>query len=670
MVLATAMAARAQAPSAAASSVAASPPPIEDYGRLPAMDLVRLSPRGERYAYVGRLDGKAYIVVATTSNEPLAKVPIGKSKVISLDWAGEDHLIITTTQTVNMGIDFHGRKSELEGAASLDLKAHKLVPIFGGRDNTRVAHTVVGQYGVAQIDGRWYGFFGAYTYNGLGLLRQDQYRRFIADLYRVDLSTGVFRIVGDGDGDGDGQPGVTGWLVGHDGSVIARSYYDDASGDWRVVGAWPRYLTLASGHNQLGGPSIIGFGKTADRVIVNTPVESGSEDMEIPLAGGAAVPVTAEPNGVDELIDPVSQLWIGERHDDDGLTSTLFDPVKQAEMEAVSKALDGYIPHLISYSADFEHLIIESEGGEDSGTYWLFNFADGPGKAVALGMKYPSIGSDMVGPVRMIDYKAADGLALRGVLTLPPGRAAKDLPVVVMPHGGPVSRDYPGFDYWAQAFAARGYAVFQPNFRGSSGYGGALRDAGFGEWGRKMQTDVSDGLAELARQGIVDPKRACIVGWSYGGYAALAGVTVQQHLYRCAVSMAGVADLGGFLSYEDDKAGWDSSALRFWKKFMGVTSHWSNAQVNVISPAQLAAKADAPILLLHGDNDTTVPIDQSQAMKRALEGAGKPVEFVELPGADHWLLEEDARVAMLKASVDFVLKYDPPDPPPAAVAAK
>jgi len=213
-----------------------------------------------------------------------------------------------------------------------------------------------------------------------------------------------------------------------------------------------------------------------------------------------------------------------------------------------------------------------TNGGDDSGTYWLVDIAKH--SAVPLGYQYPTINAEDVGPVRMVDWKAADGLALRGVLTLPPGRAAKNLPLVVLPHGGPEARDYPTFDWWAQAFASRGYAVFQPNFRGSDGYGVAIRNAGFGQWGRKMQTDISDGVAELAKQGIVDPKRACIVGGSYGGYAAEAGVTVQHGLYRCAVSMAGVSDPAGLLDYARDRAGGrlTSESQRYWKAFMGVTT--------------------------------------------------------------------------------------------------
>ena len=145
-----------------------------------------------------------------------------------------------------------------------------------------------------------------------------------------------------------------------------------------------------------------------------------------------------------------------------------------------------------------------------------------------------------VSKVESVKYKAADGLEITGYLTLPNGREAKGLPLIVFPHGGPASRDTLGFDWWAQAMASRGYAVLQVNFRGSDGLGWEFTKAGFGEWGRKMQTDLSDGVRNLTSQGVVDPKRVCIVGGSYGGYAALAGATLQKDVYRCAVSFGGV----------------------------------------------------------------------------------------------------------------------------------
>jgi dipeptidyl aminopeptidase/acylaminoacyl peptidase len=374
-------------------------------------------------------------------------------------------------------------------------------------------------------------------------------------------------------------------------------------------------------------------------------------------------------------------LWIGNIIESDSRETVLFDPHAAAKLRGTERAFPGLFASFISDTADFDRIalaapfesasddfnriVVSTNGPGDSGTYWIVDIASG--SADPIGYPYPDVKPSDVGPIRMVDWKAADGLAMSGVLSLPPGRDPKNLPLVVLPHGGPEARNYPVFDWWAQAFASRGYAVFQPNFRGSSGYGRAFRDAGFGEWGRKMQSDISDGIAELAREGIVDPKRAYIVGGAYGGYAALAGVTVQHGLYRCAVADAGVSDPAGMLDYAREHDG-SLTEMRYWKSFMGVSTPLES-ELNAISPLKLAAHADAPILLTHGKDDTVVPISQSYAMQHALQDAGKPVEMVVMPNEDHWLSREETRTLMLKSAVAFVEKYNPHDPPPAASAA-
>src|SRR5262249_34942237 len=155
----------------------------------------------------------------------------------------------------------------------------------------------------------------------------------------------------------------------------------------------------------------------------------------------------------------------------------------------------------------------------------------------------------------------------------------------------------------------------------------------------------------------VDPKRVCVVGASYGGYAALAGVTLQQGIYRCAVSVAGVADMHKMLTDILASEGADRRALDFWR---GLSSAQSQ-DLDAISPAQHAAKAEAPVLLIHGENDSVVRIDQSRLMERALKAAGKPVEFVVMPGEDHWLSSETTRQIMLEKSLAFVQKHNPAD---------
>jgi dipeptidyl aminopeptidase/acylaminoacyl peptidase len=254
-------------------------------------------------------------------------------------------------------------------------------------------------------------------------------------------------------------------------------------------------------------------------------------------------------------------------------------------------------------------------------------------------------------------YTAADGLAIPGYLTLPTGKPPTQLPLVVLVHGGPAARVTADFEWWPQALASQGYAVLQANFRGSA-LGTKFVVAGFGEWGRKMQTDLSDGVRHLAKEGIVDPARVCIVGASYGGYAALAGVTLDPGVYRCAVSVAGVGDVGRMLEWE--KRNSSERAQRFWDRFMGVDGP-EDPVVQTISPAENAAAANVPVLLIHGKDDTVVPYEQSEAMLRALRRADKNAELVTLKREDHWLSRGETRVQMLQASVAFLHLHNPPD---------
>jgi dipeptidyl aminopeptidase/acylaminoacyl peptidase len=246
-----------------------------------------------------------------------------------------------------------------------------------------------------------------------------------------------------------------------------------------------------------------------------------------------------------------------------------------------------------------------------------------------------------------------------------PGYLARPLgaegatPLVLLPHGGPASLDVGGFDWLAHFLASRGYTVLQPNFRGSGGLGKEWEDAGHGEWGvGVMQHDLTDGVAALVAAGMADPERVCIVGASYGGYAALAGAAFTPELYRCAAAIAGVADLRVMLSFERDRAGFSSPTVAYWRQAMGVDETGSaNERLEAASPSAHVDEVRAPVLLIHGHDDTVVPIAQSQLMQRALEGAGKSVQFVELEGEDHWLSGAKTRLETLQALDVFLAEH-------------
>jgi dipeptidyl aminopeptidase/acylaminoacyl peptidase len=230
----------------------------------------------------------------------------------------------------------------------------------------------------------------------------------------------------------------------------------------------------------------------------------------------------------------------------------------------------------------------------------------------------------------------------------------------VLPHGGPAAQDTERFDWWAQALAVQGYAVLQPNYRGSS-ESEALLEAGFGEWGRKMQTDLSDGVRFLASDGTIDPKRVCIVGASYGGYAALAGVTLQSGIYRCAMSLAGPADLN--VMRRELAAGWggDRLVVRYWDRYWGVGERGGEPTLHAISPTDHAENVSVPVLLMHGRDDSVVGFEQSDLMLRALQKAGRPVQLIELKNEDHWLSKSETRLQMLEALSGFLKANNPPD---------
>jgi dipeptidyl aminopeptidase/acylaminoacyl peptidase len=311
----------------------------------------------------------------------------------------------------------------------------------------------------------------------------------------------------------------------------------------------------------------------------------------------------------------------------------------------------------VSWSDDRRKIVVRVEAPK-AGPFYARIELD-TGSAGVLGPVYGDLKPQDIAEVRAVRYKAADGLEITGYLTLPKGRAAEKLPLIVMPHGGPASRDEPGFDWWAQGLASRGYAVLQPNFRGSDGFGRKFLEAGYGQWGRKMQSDLSDGVRYLSAQGTIDPARVCIVGASYGGYAALAGATLDKGVYRCAVAVAGVADLKQFLVEElKSDNGRETATQRYWSRFMGVENR-RDRDLTAISPAHNVAGSSVPVMLIHGKDDTVVLYAQSQRMHDALRAAGRPVEFVTLKAEDHWLSRSATRLQTLEATVAFIEKHNP-----------
>ncbi len=330
------------------------------------------------------------------------------------------------------------------------------------------------------------------------------------------------------------------------------------------------------------------------------------------------------------------QRVIGYTYAEEKRHTVYFDKEYQALRTSLAKALpNSPAIDFVSTSADGQKILLFAGGDTDPGRYYLF---DKTKKALGeVLVDRPQLNGRTFAPMKPITYKAADGTLIPAYLTMPVGKPAKGLPAIVFPHGGPSARDEWGFDWIAQFFAARGYAVIQPNYRGSAGFGDKwLNDNGFKGW-RTSIGDVNAAARYLASEGIADPNRIAIVGWSYGGYASLQAAATEPNLYKAVAAIAPVTDLAQ-LKRDSGKF----TNKRVVAKFIGEGPHLVEG-----SPVNVASNIRAPVILVHGDLDNNVFVGQSDKMAAQLKKAGVPVEYLRYEGLDHQLASGEVRAQML-----------------------
>ncbi len=322
-----------------------------------------------------------------------------------------------------------------------------------------------------------------------------------------------------------------------------------------------------------------------------------------------------------------------------------FDEDLAEKQAALERVFEGSTVTLVDWSENRERFIVQTTTPAQPPIFFLMDF--GISHAEAIKLAYPELIETPLAERTPITYTARDGTTIPAYMAVPEGEGPH--PFVVLVHGGPAARDTGGFDYFAHFLADRGYGVIQPQYRGSYGFGRPWEAAGWGGWGTGvMQDDVSDAVTFLQEEGLAD--KICIVGGSYGGYSALAGATFTPNLYDCAISINGVSDLPEFLDYANDRFGTDSRVTRYWNLSISGESveGVSDQALNRISPSQHTDNVSIPVLLLHGQDDTVVPVQQSRLVEQGLNAAGADVRFVLLRGGDHSLYEYDTRVQVLR----------------------
>jgi dipeptidyl aminopeptidase/acylaminoacyl peptidase len=645
-----------------ASSSAQTPghPPIEAFAQLPNLSGPKLSPDGTRLLMIQSFEGRPLLVVYTIGAPPGTKpiaVPSPDWIIADARWVKNDRIIMYLTKDKALGFQYENAKRLVSWGRVITLSAageDDVVP-FRHDKNFSVNSGISPVADVDLSDPN--DIFIPYFEVTDNLSPADEasnlkdgrtpFNAYQFDMFRVNARTG------------DAEIFVTGsattreWVMDGEGHAVARVDQSEnplvdhvkafVNGDWHDLGSYD--ATGDRGAGVLGesedGKSLVRTSRARDKTDTLIALNMASA-TETPLFGNPSYDVS------DAIKDEWTGRIIGARFIDDSLQSTYFDPQWMALQRGIEQAFPNLTASVVSSDVARDRVIVGAENPQQPLTYYYLDRTTH--QATALGSTYPSLQKVDLGEMKPYRYTARDGLAIHAYLTLPPGKSAKNLPLVVMPHGGPDLRDAIGFDWWAQFMANRGYAVLQPNFRGSSGYGRRFTDAGLHQWGLKMQDDISDGVKKAIADGIADPKRVCIVGASYGGYAALAGATFTPDLYACAVSVAGVANLPAMLLDERTRNGSQSTAVSFWESRIGDDS----TQLDATSPARHAAQVKCPILLMHGDGDTTVAIAQSETEEAALKAAGKSVRFVRLKGDDHYLRLAATRVQVLKETEAFL----------------
>ncbi len=645
-----------------ATGALAAPPPVEAYGRLPAIGAAALSPDGKRVALsVGfeynpsspdRELTALRIINIDTGEIEYTLAPPERNTLRGVGWADEQrpYYVISASARAadalpsSWPVMIRGPRVEFWRTGVLSLASGNTAIMMDDADYRANSGLVNLQVPIEDDPG----FGRMVAWGGIGRVNAVPQ----LSVYRVNLDTGKAVPMEAG------NVQTRGYLLDEHGAVVARVDINERKDRWRLFyyeGGKDRMIL--EDVSEMGMPLSLHGLLPDGRIAAINPHEDGERDTLLaidPRTGQASPLHNTSGSDVGTIHDPWRHLVVGVRWTADLPKQEFLDEKLQATYDAIQAYFGGGYALLLSWSRDRSRFLVFAEGSEDAGGYYIY---DEPTKKLrSLGQRYPALTApEHLGVRQAIQYPARDGKRIPAYLTLPANVEPRNLPLVLLVHGGPHARDDFTFDWWASFLASRGYAVLQPNFRGSTGYGYDWFDAGRGGWGDGvMQTDVEDGAVALAKAGYVDAARVCIMGGSYGGYAALAGATITPERYACAVSVNGVSDPVDMLKdAEKSTLGRRGMVSEWWRRSMGDDMD----HLRKISPVRLVKQVRAPILILHGVDDSVVPVEQSRAMSRALERADKNVRYVELRGDDHWLSAASTRTQMLSEIESFLAEH-------------
>ena len=618
---------------------------LDTFGRLSLVKEIKVSPEGTHIAYLRDVNASYYLIIQSLL-EP-GKQPVvfsmEEAKIRGFNWANNERILFYVTQPNYSRGD--KETFTMHRAGLLNTKDSSIVwPFIRGKFHGRIGRAVLRH--TLPSDPNHVIMSSYYSSNMLG---------FIPGIFKVRLSDGELEQIFEE------EKQSSDWTFDEAGNVLSFEEYK-RKGDQFVT-----QLRFSAEDDfeflmiEEDGESNY-FQPTVRSVDPENKTITYFERTDDNLYG--MFTATVENNHVtDKKVALPDSIYDIDRfiRGPDGTSIIGFTVVKdykeevyqQREFAQIYADLSATFPgaeiNITSYSDDLTKFVANVSSYEYPEHYYLYDLKQG--SLSLLGTGFPISPDVKLGKVTKFEYQAKDGLNIESYLTLPTNTTDTLPKLIVMPHGGPEARDSMSFDWMRQFFAAKGYAVFQPNFRGSDGYGKEFAEKGYGEWGRLMQQDVYDGVNELIKQKKVDPKRICVVGGSYGGYVAMMAAVEHPNTYKCAVSFAGVSELGTMYYHTEQQKG----GLGYWKKSIG--SRHDSKTLKAHSPLTTATSDTSPILLIHGDKDTVVPTFQSEKMFKVLKTLNVETEYHAYENADHWFSSGETRRAFLSDAIQFVEKH-------------
>jgi dipeptidyl aminopeptidase/acylaminoacyl peptidase len=471
----------------------------------------------------------------------------------------------------------------------------------------------------------------------------------VFDAYRLNVETGDLQLIAENPGN------IASWITDHNGNIRVATTTDGVNTSllyrktenepWKTVittnfkeSFVPQFFTFDN--RNLYGVSNIGRDKSA---VVEFDLDTGKESKVLFEQPEVDVSGLNYSRKRKVITSATYTTWKQERKFFDAEFETLYTNL--------TEKLPGYDVHIISSNKDEDMFIVRTITDRSLGAFYLYDAKSGD--LTKLADRNPWLKEDQLCEMKPIEYTSRDGLTIHGYLTLPKGKAAKNLPIVINPHGGPWVRDEWGFNPEVQFLANRGFGVLQMNYRGSTGYGRKFWEASFRQWGQSMQDDITDGVKWLVDQGIADPKRVAIYGGSYGGYAVLEGLSKTPDLYAAGVDYVGVSNLFTFMK----------TVPPYWKPFLQMMYEMvgnpekDKTLFEANSPALNADRIKAPLFVAQGAKDPRVNINESNQIVDALKKHGVDVEYMVKEDEGHGFHNEENRFSFYEAMEKFLAKY-------------